>query len=321
MFENYITNSAKNQYISLLETYLAVKYIICLTIVLLLPKLESNSDILFNRIIVIKWENSMNEKSVIERLVESLNEVSNLEVNETSLLIAIIKKNIEDLININMQKLNEDFLEKCEYYGRSITEVNAEKVEILNSYKDEFNKIASKFEEEYMGISLELQEAQANQKISIANMKKVLDIKRKFIESEEYKSSKGNSEVSIDVYNRKIDKLADKYIKYCGLEQACIYKLRKCNERVEDAISSVMQFEVGKLAVIEKNNILKVFSKILLKITGAKRFEKEYIFTKKQNIEKIRKNTENVVEELDKEIKNTLIILDAYNSKITQVCS
>ena len=57
----------------------------------------------------------MSEKSVIERLVESLNEVSNLEVKEASLLIAIIKKNIEDLINKNMQKLNEDFLEKCEY--------------------------------------------------------------------------------------------------------------------------------------------------------------------------------------------------------------
>lgn len=263
----------------------------------------------------------MSEKSVIERLVESLNEVSNLEVKEASLLIAIIKKNIEDLINKNMQKLNEDFLEKCEYYGRSITDVNTEKTEILNSYKEEFYKIASKFEEEYMGISLELQEAQANQKISIANMKKVIDMKKKYIESEEYKTSSGNADVSIDVYNRRIDKLADKYIKYCGLEQACLYKLKKCNSRVENAISSVMQFEVGQLAIIEKNKVLEIFSKILLKITGAKRFEKEYIFTKKQNIEKIRKNTENVVNELDEEFKNTLIILDAYNSKITQVCS
>ena len=152
-------------------------------------------------------------------------------------------------------------------------------------------------------------------------MKKVIDMKKKYIESEEYKTSSGNADVSIDVYNRRIDKLADKYIKYCGLEQACLYKLKKCNSRVENAISSVMQFEVGQLAIIEKNKVLEIFSKILLKITGAKRFEKEYIFTKKQNIEKIRKNTENVVNELDEEFKNTLIILDAYNSKITQVCS
>lgn len=263
----------------------------------------------------------MDEKSVVERLVESLNEMSNLEVNEASLLIAIIKKNIEDLINKNMQKLNEDFLEKCEYYGRSIKAVNTEKTEILNSYKDEFYKIASKFEEEYMEISLDLQEAQANQKIAIANMKKVIDMKKKYLESEKHNSYDENADVSIDLYNGKIDKLADKYIKYCGLEQACIYKLKKCNERVENAISSVMQFEVGQLAVIEKNKVLQIFSKILFKITGAKRFEKEYIFTKKQNIEKIRKNTENVVKELDEELKNTLIILDAYNSKITQVCS
>ena len=263
----------------------------------------------------------MNEKSVVERLVESLNDISNIEVNETSLLIAIIKKNIEDLINKNMQKLNEDFLEKCEYYGRSITEVNSEKIEILNSYKEEFYKIASKFEEEYMGISLELQEAQANQKIAIANMKKVVDMKKKYIESEEYKSSSQNAEVFIDVYNRRIDKFADKYIKYCGLEQACIYKLKKCNQRVELAINSVMQFEVGQLAVLEKNKVLDVFSKILLKITGPKRFEKEYIFTKKEKLEKIRKNTEKVIEKLDNDFKNTLIILDTYNSKITQICS
>ena len=263
----------------------------------------------------------MNEKSVVERLVESLNEISILEVNETSLLIAIIKKNIEELINKNMQKVNEDFLEKCEYYGRSIKSVNNEKTEILNSYKDEFFKIASKFEEEYMAISLDLQEAQANQKIAIANMKKVIDIKKKYCESEEYNSSNENADVSLDLYNRKIDMLADKYIKYCGLEQACICKLKKCNERVENAISSVMQFDVGQLAIADKKRVIREFSKILFKITGAKKFEKEYIFTKKQNIEKIRKNTENVVKELDEELKNTLIILDTYNSKITKICS
>lgn len=263
----------------------------------------------------------MSEKPVIEKLVESLKEISNIEVNEVSLLIAIIKKNLEDLINKNMQKLNDDFLENCDYYGRSITEVNSEKTEILNSYKEEFYKIASKFEEEYMRISLELQESQANQKIAIANMKKVIDMKKKCLELDSNKPLNQNDEVSIDVYNRRIDKLADKYIKYCGLEQVCIYKLKKCNERVEMAINSVMQFEVGQLAVIEKNKVIEIFSKILLKITGAKRFEKEYIFTKKQNIEKIRKNTEKIVEKLDNELKNTLIILDTYNSKITQVCS
>ena len=56
----------------------------------------------------------MSEKPVIEKLVESLKEISNIEVNEVSLLIAIIKKNLEDLINKNMQKLNDDFLENCD---------------------------------------------------------------------------------------------------------------------------------------------------------------------------------------------------------------
>ena len=104
------------------------------------------------------------------RLISILNEISKNEVNEISLLIAIIKRNIIDLINKNIQQINDEFLEKCEYYGKSISDVNSEKIEILNSYKEEFNKIATKLEEEYMNLALEIQEAQAKQKITGRNL-------------------------------------------------------------------------------------------------------------------------------------------------------
>lgn len=264
----------------------------------------------------------MEQKSVSERLMATLNEISNVEVNEIALIISIIKRNINDLINKNMQILSDEFLEKCEYYGKSISQVNSEKIELLNSYKEEFNRIALKFEEEYMNLALELQEVQSNQKIAIANMKKVVDMKAKYLESEEYKNDSENSEVSIDVYNVKIDKLADKYIKYCGLEQACIVKLKECNSKIEKAINSVMQYEViNKIAVVEKKSIFKFFSKLLSKFTSEKRFQKEYIEKKKENIEKIKVSTDTVLSELDREINDSLIILDAYNSKINQVCS
>lgn len=264
----------------------------------------------------------MEQKSVSERLMSTLNEISNIEVTEISLLISIIKKNITDLINKNIKILSDEFLEKCEFYGRSISQVNSEKVELLNCYKEEFNRIASKFEEEYMNLSLELQEVQANQKIAIANMKKVVDMKAKYIESEEYKNTSENSEVSIDVYNRKIDMLADKYIKYCGLEQACIVKLKECNERIENAINSVMQYEVAnKIAIVEKKSIFKFFSQLFKKFSGEKRFQREYIDRKRENLEKIKVSTDTVLVELDKQINDSLIILEAYSSKINQVCS
>ena len=258
----------------------------------------------------------MEQKSISESLISTLNEISKNEINEISLLIAITKKSIMDLINKNIQQINDEFLEKCEYYGRSISEVNSEKVEILNSYKEEFNKIATKLEEEYINLALEVQDAQANQKIAIAEMKKTIDLKEK------YASSTKVNEFEIESLNKKIDMLAERYIKYCGFEEACLFELSVCHKKVENAINSVMQFENGKqLVVIEKRSILKVFSKLLKFLSNEKRFKKDYIEKKKKNIEKIKISTNYKLEEIDKGLNDTLIILDAYNSKIIKVCN
>lgn len=289
----------------------------------------------------------MRENSVSERLVSTINELSNTEVNEISLLIAIIKKNVVDLIEKNMKKLEDEFIAKCDYYGKSNTDASSEKEEILNGYRNEFNRIASKVEEEYMNLALELQDAQSNQKIAIVNMKKVISSKKKYIESDEYEkflakikeleNKRDNCLVKvefdkivnyldnvkdpIEIYNKKIDAYANKYIRYCGLEEACIVKLEKCNEKVENAINSVMQYDVGQLAVVNKKSIFSIFSKILNKISGAKKFEKEYIFKKKENIEKIKVSTDNVLEEIDKEIDEALAVLEVYSLKINQAFS
>ena len=61
-----------------------------------------------------------------------------------------------------------------------------------------------------------------------------------------------NVEEPIEFYNTKIDIFANKYIEYCGLEEACIIRLRKCNDRVEEAINSVMKYDVGQLAIPSK---------------------------------------------------------------------
>lgn len=262
----------------------------------------------------------MEEKSLTEKLSTTLTEISMIEVTEISLLIAIVKKNVVDLINKNMKKLNDEFLEKCEFYGKSISQVNSEKEAILNSYKEEFDKIATKFEEEYMNLAIELQEVQASQKITIANMKKVIDLKNEYLASE----NSDDSEAKLDVYNRKIDSLADKYVKYCGLEEACIIKLKECNENIEKIIESVISQETSSeaLTVVEdKKSIFSLFSKIFKIFSKNKSFEREYIFNKKQNLEKTKIATNAVLEEIDKQINDSLIILDAYNAKINQICN
>lgn len=287
----------------------------------------------------------MSENIIYTKLFSTLQELSTIELNEISLTIAIIKKNIVDLINKNMDILNNEFTATCKYYGKKDSDVSAQKEEILNGYKAEFDKIASKLEEEYMNFALALQETQSNQKITIANFKKVLESKKIYIESKEYNDflnhiqdleiRRDNSEIKtefdqidqylnnisdpIENYNKNIDILANRYIKYCGLEEAYFIKLKECREKVEISINSVMQYDIGKLAKVNKKSIFSIFSKIFNKISGSKKFEKEYVSKKFENIKKIQNNTAILLEKIDNEIDTTLIEFDTYKSNITAV--
>ncbi len=289
----------------------------------------------------------MGEKSISEKLVSIMQELSQFEISETQLLVAIIKKNISDLIEKNMKSLESEFESSCEYYGRNSIDHQEDKKQILDGYRAEFENIASKFEEQYMNVTLELQESQSNQKIAITNMKKVIDSKAKYMKSEEYKgflsklseieikrdraSSKEEYDSIVDyldqvqdpvsIYNTKIDAFAKKYVDYCAIETACIERLKKLNERVETAIGSVMQFDIGKLAVANKKSIFSIFTKLLNKISGAKKFEKEYILKKKSNLEKIKESTAGIMEEISNETIGIIYSLGEVKQEINQAFS
>ena len=289
----------------------------------------------------------MGEKSISEKLVSVMQEISQYEISEIQLITAIIKKNISDLIESNMKNIENEIIYSCEYYGRNSNDFQNEKKEILEGYRSEFENIATKFEEQYMNIALETQESQSNQKIAITNMKKVIDSKKKYMESSEYKSfldklseleSKRDNASSkeeydsivnyldqvqdpISVYNAKIDAFAEKYVSYCAIETSCLENLKKINEKVEGAINSVMQFDVGKLAVSGKKSIFSIFSRLLNKISGAKKFEKEYILKKKSNLEKIKDSTAKVMEEISNETVGIIYSLGEVKQEINQAFS
>lgn len=286
----------------------------------------------------------MERDIVYKNLASNIKNLSSVEVNEISLIIAIIKKNIQDLINKNMEFLNKEFLDKSEYYGTKKIDLSKYRDQIIKGYENEFNRISLKLEEEYMNFALMLQETQSNQKISIANLKKVLESKQKYVESNEYDEFMTNIEnlekqrddaetkiefdkidnylnnISdpIEIYNKKIDIFANRYVKYCGLEEVYLSKLKKCNERIESAINSVMKYDVGALTIINKKSIFTIFSKLLSKISGVKKFEKEYVFKKLENLEKIKNDTDNMLSEIDNELDTNLISLELYKSNITQ---
>jgi len=287
----------------------------------------------------------MQEKTVSERLDDVIEELEEKEINEVHLIIAIIKRKIINLINKNMKLLEDEFNINCERYIKNGIDFIKEKDEILNGYKLEFDKIALKFEEEYMNLGLEIQEIQSNQKEAILEMKKTILLKKEYIESGEYENyikniedlenqrdnclvksefdkiinRLDNMENPIEIYNKQIDMYAEKYIKYCGLEETCILKLTECGDNIEESINSIMQYDVGKL-VVKKKSIFSKFSNLFSKIGGAKKFEKRYLARKRENIVKIKTSTNSILDKIDEDINNILLILDACNSKINKAC-
>lgn len=283
--------------------------------------------------------------AITERLSNTVKKLSDLEVNEVHLLVAIIKKKVDELINKNMKILENEFSINCERYNKHPESVINEKNEILQGYRKEFNRIASKFQEEYMNFAIQLQNIQSKQKIAIANMKKMANSKRKFIKTGEYSKflakienleekrdnclvkSKFDKIVNyldnvkdpVDIYETKIDAYSEQYVRYCGLEEACIEEIKRSGVHVLKAINDVMQYDIGQLAVVNKKSIFSIFSKLFNRLSGTKRFEKKYLLKKKENIEKIKENTDKELSEIDKEIDNILAVLDACNSKIDQI--
>ena len=283
--------------------------------------------------------------SITERLSNTVKELSDLEVSEVHLLVAIINKKVRELINQNMKILENEFFINCEQFRKNPETAIKEKNEVLQGYRKEFDRIASKFEEEYMNIAVQLQNIQAKQKIPIANMKKMANSKRKYIKTGEYskflakienlEEKRDNCLVKVefdkiinyldnvkdpvDIYEKKIDAYSEQYIRYCGLEEACIEEIKKSGDHAVRAIRDVMQYDMGQLAVVNKKSIFSIFSKMLNKLSGAKRFEKKYLLKKKENIEKIKENTDKELSEIDKEIDNILAVLDACNSRINQI--
>ena len=157
-----------------------------------------------------------------------------------------------------------------------------------------------------MNLAVELQEAQTNQKLAVMSLKKLFE-------------SKAKSEFNEEYYRKKMDDFSNQYIKYCKVEDACIIRINGISEKIENAINSVMQYEVKQLVVPKNNSFFSIFSDLFKKFTGLKRFEKEYLNIKKEHIEKIKINTNSVIEEMDKDIDDILLILSRYNLKIKQV--
>ena len=241
-------------------------------------------------------------KSLGERLVGKIEEISNIEVSLLKLSSAIYVRSVDDKINSGIDSIKSNFISQAKGYGISEEVYSSELSKIIDGFTSEINKISSEYEIQFVNLQLELQEAMANQQIALVNAKKVSDLKDEFRESEKYESYlKTKSDLQnqlnnslekeefdkyskllenlsdpLDVYNFKRDAAINKYYDYNNLISQCESKMDESLNLILSEIDKIVDATVEKSLVIRKENIItKFINKIKNMFSGKANYEKK----------------------------------------------
>lgn len=271
----------------------------------------------------------MGDPKVTDKIMKTIDEVIDKEISEVQLLSVIAIKKIENLIEKNMGIINNNFDAKCKYYNKSSNDVSKIKDEIISEYSGLFEDLEEEYMYQISQLIEGLKECQSNQKIAIANYKKILLSKEEYVNSEKYKeytnkleelqtkfktsSDKStveqiseylsNLEDPVEIYNKKIDALVDKYGNYCALEKTCIENINTCISAIESDMAKVMKFENESFSLVStKKSIFDSIKSFISKLFKKGNFEKYYVSVKLENIEKLKGEIDTV---LDSIVDNT----------------
>lgn len=255
-------------------------------------------------------------KSLGERLVSKIEEISNIEVSLLKLYSAIYVRSIDDKITNGINDIKSNFIGIASGYGISESIYSEKLNKIIDGFNTEISKIRSEYEIQFVNLQLEIQEAMANQQIALVNAKKAVDLKEEFKESERYSSylksrenletllndslkkeeydkySKLLEELSdpLEMYNFKRDSSLNKYYDYSKFISECESKLDESLNLVLSEIDRIIGLTVEKSLIVRKENVI---TKFINKIKN--------IFSGKSNYEKKVKSYETVISTLSEE--------------------
>ena len=251
-------------------------------------------------------------ENINEKLMKNLTDLTELENNNLKIKSAIFLRTINDKINNAIKEIESRIDEEIKFYGQKIENYSEYKESLLKNYLNEFEKILDEYELQFINICEQLIENYANQKIAIANCKKIKNLKDEYIESDKYKEYKkikakykedmDNSLTKvefeknmnlltqlinpIDEFDIKMKAFVEKVNDFEMVIQACNQKLEDCKQKAIAEINKIVSNKSTQLVIYKNNNII---SKIINKITN--------IFSGKQKL-KI-----NVIDRKEDEIK------------------
>lgn len=197
-------------------------------------------------------------------LIEKLTELNEMEIAKVKVLTAIFMKTLQELKDKKMQSMVSNFEEHAKVYGQDLADYQEIYDETISRYETQMAQIMEKYKERFINIQLELQEAECNQKIAIANFKKSFDIKS---EAEEVSKEKLAQD-----YSRKMFACMQKKENYDLIIDECEKELGNSIKEAENKLNNVFLDKSGQLVLREESFLTKWMNKIKNIFTGKTKF-------------------------------------------------
>ena len=122
-------------------------------------------------------------ENIEKKLMQVIEDFSNIEVLELEFKFAKFNQELKKIYDEKIKFIEDNLDNQIKFYGKNIEDCKSEKEKILSKYTIEFQKIYDQRKEQFLNIQAEIQEMQSNQKIALANFKKVIENKNAFLKS------------------------------------------------------------------------------------------------------------------------------------------
>lgn len=281
-------------------------------------------------------------KNIGSQLMQEIKNLSELEVQKLEIQLAKFNKEIETYYEGKISSIEENINSQIKFYGKKAEEYIEKKDNILNEYREEFQKSYDIRKEQFFNIQAEIQELESNQKIALANFKKVAEDKNKLLESKVYleyihkkeefqkviDSTLNHEEFDkytklleelidpLDSYYKKMSAIVNKYAGYDEIIVECEKKLSECIVATKGDFDRITKYRNTSLQVSKKGNfITSFFRKIFGRFGKDTKLEKE-VFEKMKN-ELLDVKQDNVVN-ID-EVNNQTVSLVAKIEELREV--
>ncbi len=214
-------------------------------------------------------------------LMIKLCELADIEQNELKIAIALYVSQYEKCREEKLADFQKSMEQQLLFYGKIKAEQAIRIKELVQKYNELIEKVIVEYNTRFIAIMNEINDTQANHKISMTNMKLSMD----------FKSDKRKEATKVKKSNYEI------------VLQECFRQLAECPSELMDKLNQIFRGQSNQLML--KN--LSFFEKL------------KYVFSKKRVFQKTMKELETLEEQVTEELKlvnqdtiqNIAIIKDA----------